>query len=125
MHESHLVPLVHVGHIGLEHAQLGLGVAYQGAEASFVIHAQFIAEHRIDFLLDYARCRAQHVVKRIVLAVYISHKMLGTLGQVEYSLKVDDLGRCSRDRGETLGEQLQIFYASFHGSDVICANIAN
>ena len=109
-----LVPLVQVGVIGLDGAQFGLGVAYQGAQGAFFIHAQFITENRLNLLLDYARCGAQHVVKCVVLAVDIGHKMLGSLGQVEYCLQVYYLCRCRRDAWETLGQQLQIFYASLH-----------
>ena len=123
-YQCNLVPFVQVIVIGLDGTQFGLGVAYQGAQGALVVGTEFIAENRLNLLLYHARCRAQHVVKRVVLAVDIGHKMLGTLGQVEDCLQVYDLGRCRRDAWKALGQQLQIFYASLHSPDLFTANLA-
>ena len=48
------------------------------------------------------------MLERLILAVYIGKKMLGAFWQIEYCLKVDNLGARLRNVGKRLRKELQI-----------------
>ena len=71
-------------HLVFDDLQLLLGVIDERAELADFFWREAVGVQLPDFTLDIARCVLKNMKERLVFAVYICHKMLCALGQVEY-----------------------------------------
>ena len=93
----------------LELRQLFVGVIDQGGKLCAVALGHGVPQHLIHLFPDNAGCGIEDMYKCLILAVKVTHEMLGAFGQLQQCLGADDLAcrRCLR--GVIPCQQAQIF----------------
>ena len=117
------VPCVQIGLARLQFRQLLIGIVDQRCQLGALLGGDIRPQHSVDLLMDNARCAVQDMYKRLMLAVQITHKMLGALGQAQQRLNADDLAGGCGHRLVFLGKQAQIaqmFIRILHGQAPSC-----
>ena len=85
--------------ITLHEVELQLGIVDERAKFLLLAHTESLAEDFLHLALDCTRGVAQHMLKRLELAVKVGKEMLCTLGEIKYRLKIDYFGaRCCNIR---------------------------
>jgi len=110
-HERDGVPLLRGAALVVDPTELGLGVVDERAEIGLLVLGNFKLEGRLHALADDAGAVVEDVLEGLVLAVDVRDEVLGTLGQVEDGLEVDDLGVDRLGGRELLREKLEILEA--------------
>ena len=88
--------------------QLLVGIVDARAEVRLLGSGELPLEHGAHTLPYDARAVVEDVDEGLVLAMDVTHEVLGALGQVEDGLEVDDLGEDGLRGGEVSGEERQV-----------------
>lgn len=88
--------------------QLMFGIVDEGGQFRPFPGGECVAIHRLDFIPDYAGAVVENVGKGLVLPMDIAHKMLGSLGQRQNGLQIDEFGANFLHRAKFLGQKPQI-----------------
>ena len=76
-----------------QQAELLFRIVNQRAQLLALLVGERAAVEPVHLLADDARAVVENVIKRLILAVQVAHKVLGALGQVENGGEIDDLAR--------------------------------
>ena len=86
-------------------AQLFAWIVDERAQVALFAIGHRIAEYLVNVLANNARAVVEDVHEGFVFAMQITHKVFGSLGQIENRLQVDDLGEDGLLIGKLLREQ--------------------
>jgi len=90
-----------------DYLQLSLGIIYQRAQLAYLRFAKLRAERFRHLALDISRCIAEYVLKCLIFAMQISHKMLGALRKTHYSFQIHNFRAGRRYIGICLCQQFK------------------
>lgn len=111
--EHRLVPPACIQMLAADEGDLLARVIDERAQVALLLLIERVAENLVHMFAHHARAVVKDVHERIVFAVQIAHEMLGTLGEIENGLEIDDLGEDRLLRGELLGQKTQVFQGLF------------
>ena len=102
------------GSLALHEVEFQLGIVDESAKLLLLAHTESFAENFLHLALDCTRGVAEHVLKRLKLAVQIGKEMLGALGEIKDRLKIDYFGARSCNIRKIAGKQIEISQVAEH-----------
>ena len=94
-------------------AQLFAWIVDERAQVALFAVGQRIAEYFVNVLANNARAVVEDVHEGFVFTVQVTHKVLGSFGQIENRLQVDDFGEDRLLVGKLLREQREVLHGLF------------